>query len=141
MSMDDFANGTLTGQVVRQESVPVAGKKGRSLELQLWTGQARYRNGEVWTVSSVEVADFHGGGGPFQGEQIFAHPDGSTIHGSYTGKSKMVPHTNRGIGKGEWTLTSGTGRTAGLKAAGTFKVEIMGDKFLTTFSGKAKKGK
>lgn len=141
MSMDDFANGTLTGQAVRQESVPVAGKKGRSLELQLWTGLVRYRNGEVWTVSSVEIADFHGGGGPIRGEQIFAHPDGSTIHGSYTGKAKMVPNSNHGVSKGEWTHAGGTGRTAGLKASGTFKAELMGDKFLTTFSGKAKKGK
>jgi hypothetical protein len=141
MSMEDYAQGVLTGTVVRQESVPVERSKGRSLELQLWTGQARYRNGEVWTVSSVEIADIKNGGGSIRGEQVFAHPDGSTITGSYRGKAKVVPNSNRGTSAGEWTFTAGTGRTAGIKGQGTFKAAMMGDKFVTDFKGKASKGR
>jgi hypothetical protein len=139
MSMDDFAHCKILGQTVRQESVVVDAKSGHSIELFLMTGQAVFRNGEVWTVSQSELDDLHKGSGSFQGQGFMVHSDGSTMALAYQGKLKAEPDSNRASFTGDWQYVSGTGRVAGIQGAGTFKGSGAGDKFCSDSTGKISK--
>jgi hypothetical protein len=81
MNADDFANGKMLGQAVRQESIVVNRAKGLTVELLLATGQVVFSNGEVWTVSQMEIGNLRKGVGTIEGQNIMVHPDGSTIIG------------------------------------------------------------
>jgi len=139
MPHSDFAHCTLVGANSRQESIPVKGKKGRTVELLTWTGQAIFRNGEIWTSSAVEVDEFNRGSGTVRGHQIFVHADGSTITGTYEGKGKAEAGSNRYTARGTWRYAGGTGRASGIKGGGTFKAHGAGDKFVSYVTGTATK--
>ncbi len=116
MNLDDFANGKMLGQAVRTESIVVNKAKGLSVELLQATGQVVFRNGEVWTVTQMEISHLRKGAGTIEGQNILVHPDGSAIIGSYKGRMRPIAKSNRFGFAGDWTHVSGTGRTKGIKA-------------------------
>jgi len=140
MSLDDFANGRVLAQSVRQETVVINGKLGQTIELLHATGQTVFRNGEVWSLAQMEIGNLCKGSGSFEGQNIMVHPDGSTVMGSYKGKIRATPKSNRYTFSGDWQFVSGTGRTAGIKGSGKFKGSGAGDKYIADLSGKALKG-
>lgn len=139
MNADDFANGKMLCQSVRQESIVVNRVKGQTVELLHSTGQVVFRNGEVWTVSQMEIGNLRKGAGTIEGQNIMVHPDGSTIIGSYKGRMRPVAKSNRFSFSGDWTHVSGTGRTKGIKGSGKFKGSGTSDKFVADLMGKAAK--
>lgn len=139
MALDDFANGRMLGQTVRQESVVINGKPGQTIELLHITGQIILRNGEVWTLAQLEIDHLRKGSGSFEGHNIMVHPDGSSVLGSYKGTLRAAPKSNRYMFSGDWQFVSGTGRAAGIKGGGKFKGSGAGDKYVADMSGKATK--
>ena len=139
MSLDDYGNGRVLGQTVRLETVVVNGTRGETVELLHSTGQTVFRNGEVWTLAQMEIDNIRKGSGTFEGQNIMVHADGSTIMGTYKGKLKAVPKSNRTTFAGNWQFTSGTGRAAGITGSGKFKGSGSGDKYVADMSGTASK--
>ncbi len=139
MNVDDFANGKMLGQAVRQETIVVNKARGLTVELLHATGQVVFRNGEVWTVSQMEIDNLRKGAGTMEGQNIMVHPDGSTIIGSYKGRMRPIAKSNRFSFSGDWTHVSGTGRTKGIKGSGKFKGSGTADKFVADLMGKAAK--
>jgi hypothetical protein len=137
MNADDFGNGKMLGQAVRQESIVVNRAKGLTIELLLATGQVVFSNGEVWTVSQMEIGNLRKGVGTIEGQNIMVHPDGSTIIGSYKGRMRPIAKSNRFAFSGDWVHISGTGRTKGIKGSGEFKGTGTSDKFVADLMSKA----
>lgn len=139
MKADDFANGKMFGQAIRQETIVVNKTKAQTIELLQATGQVVFRNGEVWTVSQMEIGTLRKGSGTIEGQNIMVHADGSTMTGSCRGRMRTMAKAGRITFSGDWNCTSGTGRTKGIKAAGKFKGSGTADKFVADMVGKATK--
>ena len=138
MPIDDYAHSQLFAQNVRLDPVH-PGEQGRTVDVGLWTGQTRFRNGEVATTSGVETTDGRDGALAIRGALISVFPDGATFSLSYVGKTHTKAGTNAFTSEGEWTFTGGTGRLAGIKGGGTFKAEGAGDKWHSEGVGTATK--
>lgn len=134
MAHNQYASGRVLGQTVRQETIVGATD---TIELFQTTGQAVFANGEVWTVAQMEIDTIRNGSGSMEGQNIFVHPDGSTIVGTYKGKVKLEPKSNRMKFSGTWEHVSGTGRAKNIKASGKFSGSGSADKYEAEITGEA----
>lgn len=137
MPRADFFNGVHTGQGIRHDIYNVPGKKGRQIDLEMFSGFITYASGETATSSGLSWADITNGLGSFGGNLLVLLEDGSISRQTFKSKIKLKDGSDRAAGKGEWKMVDGTGQFAKVRGGGTFTWTMIGDKFRTAFLGKA----
>jgi hypothetical protein len=136
MPKRDFFNGVHTGQGIRHDIYNVPGKKGRQIDLEMFSGFIAFADGQMATTSGLSWADLSDGAGPFGGNLLVLLEDGSISRQTFKSKIKVTEGSDRASGKGQWQMVGGTGQFAKLRGGGTFSWTMIGDKFRTEFSGK-----
>jgi hypothetical protein len=102
-------------------------QQGNSLEL--FEGRVELANGEVGICAGAESIDMANAAAPFSGYLIVLFSDGSVSNQTFQGKAAQSESETRVSGTGNWELTGGTGRFAGVEGGGSFTWSMDGDNY------------